>query len=289
MFEKTGINFRLIFYGVFLFIIVVGPLNFILCRYYFANVMTIVITTPLFSVLVSLLFVTVDFFGQGISTTTIRQSFTILDQQNNRSISIGRTGFYSPMTAGKIVFDLDTEVLPYFRDLERGIGKSNGEAAIAFGQNSQVLLNGWIETRKLEYFNLRKASRCDLKITFQENGGGEKEIINGLGVDLVKFAYRDDAGNLFTAQNVAAGDTVTLERSSAPTGLSPTGHSIPGSIRRMSPSNAGDRFQGNWDPLLARGHYIAEMESSPFLDPPQAGVIEKPAPSFVYGIPEKLP
>ena len=291
LFDEKGVNKNLIYWGVFFFVVVVGPVNLILCRYYFSNLMLLVITTPAFSVLVSLLFVVGDYVSQGTRPTTVTETFTILDQRSNRSISFGRIGFYTPMRAGELKFDLQTEVLPYIGNdtIERHYyrGRMSEPSTIRFEDNAQFLSSGWVQARQETYFNFRQVKRSDLKVDIQKNAEGNLEAINGLGVDIVRFLYQDTEGKPYFAESIKAGEKIVLERV-AGNQLEGKEKSMANRMYALRPGSGRDVFEDLFiSGRLGLRHYIAETDSSPFSEPVQTRTIEKPATSFIYGILEE--
>lgn len=283
IFEASEFNIRIVFWGVLLFVVIIGPVNYLLCRYYWQNMMMIVVTTPLVSVLATVVFLIGDLFSQGITPTSKMQTFTILDQDRKQAFTMGTFGVYSPLGARAPQFDLDTEILKQ-NDLDAMRRESSRKVSILFDGDRQVLYSGWVRPRQEEYFGFRNAEHSDLRVTFRRLESGGIEVLNGLPVEIRRLRFRDLQGNCFRCSSLAAGESVVMEAFEL-AGEDDPQHDLVTRFRGMDPNRCFTVAEEMWNSgFLGRGHYLAETESSAFVSPPVEGTIEKPASSYIYGI-----
>lgn len=288
MVEEKKVNQQVVFWSVFSFILMVGPINYFVARMYFKNMMAILVTTPVFSIIVTILFVIGDYMSQGFTATTTIECFTVLDEKNRQAYSVGTTGYYSPIQPGQLVFDANTELLPTYKSGSDDINSYRRPdltpADISFAQNKQILLSGWVKPRESAYFHFRQSARSDLRVAFEETKDGGIRAINGLGVEIAAIHYRHTDGKLYVGASIAAGESSILDfenRSNQQT-LSP---GIPEEINRLIPLRGRSIFSGLiQNRSMKNGHYIVETVESAFVQPGQSETIVKPKSSFIYGI-----
>lgn len=288
MVEEKKVNQQVVFWSVLSFILLVGPVNYFVARMYFKNMMAILVTTPVFSIVITILFVIGDYFSQGITATTTIECFTVLDEKNRQAYSIGTTGYYSPIQPGQLVFDANTELLPTYKsandDRYNYRRPDLTPADISFAQNKQILLSGWVKPRESAYFHFRQSAQSDLRVAFEETKDGGIRATNGLGVEIAAIYYRHTDGKLYVGDSIAAGESSILDfenRSNQQT-LPP---GIPEEINRLIPLRGRSIFSGLiQNRSMKSGHYIVETVESAFVQPGLSGTIEKPKSSFIYGI-----
>lgn len=292
MVDEKRVDLNIVFWAVLAFILLVGPINYFIARLYFKNMMAILVTTPVFSIVITVLFVIADYFSQGLTPTSITECFTILDEKNRQAYSIGTTGYYSPIQPGQLTFDTNTELLPTtnFRMEDDQFGYSRGRtnvtatADISFAQNQQILLSGWVKPRESVYFHFRQSTRSDLRVAFEATEEGGVRATNGLGVDIKSLYYRDQNAKVFVAKEILAGESSIMEFEGDGR-IWQTGNTIPEEINSLVPLRSRSIFRNMMDKRLMRnGHYIAETVESAFVQPGQSGTIVKPKSSFIYGI-----
>ena len=164
-------------------------------------------------------------------------------------------------------------MLRHFEKVNDGRGYSNRIAStgatIRFEGDSQILVSGWVSPREQGYFNFRQVKRSDLKIKFQRSENGDLEIINGLGVDIIRFRFLDRDGVSFSVKNVKAGETAVLEEKNQEPFHSDN-KDFPKVLRTVRPSASRHVFENMFDDQnIGLGHYMAETSQSAFVDPIQ--------------------
>lgn len=292
MVDEKQVDLNIVFWAVLAFILLVGPVNYFIARLYFKNMMAILVTTPVFSIVITILFVIADYFSQGLTPTSITECFTILDEKNRQAYSIGTTGFYSPIQPGQLTFDTNTELLPTTNSnmdddvysYGRGRNSVKATADISFAQNQQTLLSGWVKPRESVYFHFRQSTRSDLRVAFEVTEDGGVRATNGLGVDIKSLYYRDQNAKVFVTKEILAGESSIMEFEGDGR-IGQTGNTIPEEINSLVPLRGRSIFRNMIDKRLMRnGHYIVETVASAFVQPGQSGTIVKPTSSFIYGI-----
>jgi hypothetical protein len=132
------------------------------------------------------------------------------------------------------------------------------------------------------HFVLRKSELRRERMTITKRPDGATEAVNGLGVDLSEFWYRDETGKFFYTQSIPAGERMTLEPKPAlkPTSGAPT-------LRNLYSgdwSSLPERLKDDGPAMLAPRTYFGTMTAAPFLDDGMPGVSVRRTRSVVYGI-----
>jgi hypothetical protein len=211
---------------------------------------------------------------------------TILDENTRRASSLGWSAFYTPLSAGGgLHFSPNTEVNFQNGDEDVYRYRRRGSSAASLSidwTGEQHLASGWMSPRVPAHFIVRKSELRRERITFSRGPDGRPEAVNGLGVDLADLWYADESGQVFHAQNVAAGAKISLdpvEKLTSKTAL----------------KSLGDIYTSDWlkivkeataagPALLKPRTYLAAMESAPFFDEGLLNAKSRRAQSIVIGI-----
>ncbi len=261
---------------MFLYILVVGPINLIILHVKKLRIWTLW-TIPAFALATSLLILFYSLASEGVRSTLRIEGTTLLDQANHRAYTTGLLGIYAPITPGNgLRFDYNTEVTPL---IEQRLGRNEGVSRTVDWTTGQHLKSGWVQSRTPAHFGLRKPETRRERITLERDPDGTLAIVNGLGADIEQLWLRDDKGMTHHSGPITGGARSKLTR----TTNSPTGDTFqPASIIQR------EQFT-NSPPALIRGSYYAILQSTPFLETPLPGKLKLRRASSVYGILEPAP
>ncbi len=213
--EKTGINIRAFLMLMFLFVIVVGPVNyFLLLRK--KSKAWVLFTAPVISLATCVIIVGYAYAIEGIRKETRIGSFTILDQRNHEATTLGIEAFYCRITPGSgLSFSPRTEVTPMIQGENRysrysGYRRSGTYPHQVNWTENQHLSSGWIKPRIPAYFFTRKPEKRRERIRLITKNG-TKKIVNGFGTNILKIYITDHSGTVYTAKNITAGSEAILD------------------------------------------------------------------------------
>jgi hypothetical protein len=215
---------------------------------------------------------------------------TILDENTRRASSLGWSAFYTPLSSGGgLHFSPNTEVNFQNYDADDFVGyrsyrnRSSSTAALSIDwTREQHLTAGWLSPRVPAHFIVRKSENRRERITFSRGPDGRPEAVNGLGAELADLWYADESGNLFHAQNIAAGSKISLNAVESP----PSGAGLK-SFREFYTSDwskAAEEAAKKGPALLKPRMYMAVMESAPFFDQGLQNANSRREQSVVIGI-----
>jgi hypothetical protein len=283
--DDVGVPVKGLLALMLVFAIVIGPLNmFWLARK--KRKLWLFWTVPLISFVTCFAVISFMAVTEGWQGRSRIEGFTVLDENSRRASTLGWTGFYTPLLPrGGLHFSNETEVSYQNGGDDYGYGyrsrRSAGSALTMDWTKDQHLASGWLTPRVPAHFVLRRSELRRERMTITKAADGSVEAVNGLGADLSEFWYRDEAGNVFRAESIAAGGRATLKPIPRPT---PPG---PASLRVVYTgdwSALGERMKFEGPGLLQPRTYLAVMESAPFVDDGMPGASVRKTRSAVYGI-----
>jgi hypothetical protein len=279
--ENVKIPVRGIVFIMLAFVITIGPVNiFFLSR---KNRRTWLLwTIPAISFVTSLVVFAYSMFREGVTSDVRIEGFTLLDQGARRATTHGITAFYCPLTpGGGLTFGSETEATPF---IEVGDYRRGNSREVDWTQ-AQHLQRGWVTARVPAHFGLRKSETRRERIQL-EPAGAQLSAVNGLGASVRSLWVADQAGRVFTATNIVAGQkAILLQSGDTPKVTQRLG------FRALAEQVGFSQLAGfsatNAVAYLLPGTYIAELETNPFLEN-GLGVRAKSARtksrSVVYGI-----
>jgi hypothetical protein len=298
--EDFGLPVRGLFLLMVGFVAVIGPVNLIVLGRKKRRIW-LLWTVPVISMITCAAVFGYMLVSEGWHAHARAEAITILDENSRRASTIGWIGFYSPLTpSGGLHFGSDTELAAQLTDENWYMRRSSGTARTLDWTSDQHLMSGWVTARTPAQFMLRKSESRRERVEITRNGASEYSIVNGLGADIQRFLFADDAGQTFGASDIPAGSQTVLK----PTGKLPAGATWASDLRTVYAAGAhsiapsrGSWVPGNWlrsidhayrmpNDLLQPGRYIAVLESSPFVD---EGLKAKhrQTKSIVVGIPRE--
>jgi hypothetical protein len=280
--DDIGVPVRGLFVLMILFAVVIGPLNIWLLTRWKRRIW-LLWTVPAISLVTCMAVFAYMIVAEGWQGRAVVTAFTVLDEKEQRATTLGRTAYYSPLTPGSgLHFPLATEITLL------GVGDYNasGSECSLDWTRDQHLRSGWVSARVPAHFQIRKSEPRRERVTFDRKG---QTITNGLGVDIKTFWLMDEAGRVFSAAEVGAGQQAALQ----PAKLPPL--SGPREAAPRDPSLRPLFLEGEWAHLtgkvakspqlaLVPGSYLAIVESSPFLEQGLEGAHRRATDSAVLGL-----
>ncbi len=259
-----------------LFTIVIGPVNlFLLSRQ--NRRIWMLWTVPVISFFTCMAvfgYMVVSEGWQGHAAVT---GLTILDEVEKRATSLGRTGFYTPLTPSDGVhFSTETEVQPLGNE-----HSSNTSACAIDWTTDQHLTRGWVSARVPAHFLLRKseARREGVKVSRE---GDSLVLVNRLGADIHVLHLADEKGQLYRAENIKAGERTVLTPRRAK--IRPQPNAWRGLFTSSNPGKFAKEMPEKADEILLPRTYLAVVEGSPFLEQGLKGAAVTNLPSVVLGM-----
>jgi hypothetical protein len=288
--DDVGVPVKGLLALMLVFAIVIGPLNMIwLARK--KRKLWLFWTVPLISFVTCFAVISFMAVTEGWSGRSRIEGFTVLDENSRRASTLGWTGFYTPLLPrGGLHFSPETEVSYQngdddyssygYRSRSR---RSAGSALTIDWTRDQHLSSGWLTPRVPAHFVLRRSELRRERMTITKAADGSVEAVNGLGADLSAFWYRDEAGNLFHAKGISAGERATLNPTQW-TAANAAGAKTLRNIYTGDWSAIAQRAESDGPGLLQPRTYLAVMESAPFVDDGMPGASVRRTRSVVYGI-----
>jgi len=317
--EDLGVPVRGMMVLMILFVILAGPVNLTLLSRMDRRLWALW-TVPLMALLFSLTVFLYVSFAEGWTATRRTSAITLLDQTHHLATTIGRTGFYAPITpGGGLHYDAATELTPHlaFHTGRHGWQEGRGHGRTIDWTRGQWLASGWVSARVPAHFSIRKHERRRERLTVEVEADGRRVAVNGLGTDIRKLLVRDGDGGHYAAGPIPAGARRILE----PVKAASVSFSLPPGAPPPRSSRPAPRQQGGWvlsdwftsewtdrpqeaardpepgmelhhphfglarlAPALGPHTYLAVVDRTPFIEPGLASARERPAPSLVYGL-----
>jgi hypothetical protein len=257
--EDLGIPVKGLFVLMFLFVLTIGPINFLVVSRLKRRIW-LLWTTPLISLATCLLVFGYMLLSEGWEGQLRSATLTLLDETTQRATTIGWTGVYSPLTPSDgLHFSYETEVIP--QRFYEGRGGGARSCTLDWSRD-QHFDSGWIEARVPAHFKVRKSEMRRERVALERQPDGRWSMVNLLGSAIQRFWYADDKGAIHVAENVAPGARTTLkltekQSEAATTSILSLGGEWMSSMQLLT---------ANPQRYVRPGGYLAELDDSPFLE-----------------------
>lgn len=259
------------------FIIVVGPLNiFLLARK--NRRIWMLWTVPLISFTTCGVVFLYSIFNEGITPTVRMEGVTLLDHTSHRATTLGRLAYYCPLTpSGGLRFDFESEIFPI---VERG-WRGGGTSKTMNWNQAQHLESGWLQARMPGHFAVRQSKTQRERVQFEKQADGRWAAVNGLGAAVRRLEFKDPDNVIWHLDNLEVGNkAIMTKQGDAPRNTSMKFlRDLYQSGRWTSEGRSGMPQSG-----LTSGTYVAELESTPFIDTGLEGKMHTRLGSVVLGI-----
>jgi hypothetical protein len=259
--DDLGIPVRGLFVLMFLFTLGIGPINLLFLSRLKKRIWMLW-TTPLISLATCVAVFGYMLISEGWEGQLRTDTLTLLDETTHRATTIGWTGVYSPLTPSDgLHFSYETEVISQrFLEGEAGGARS---CTIDWSQD-QHLAAGWVEARVPAHFKVRKSELRRERVTLQHEADGRWSMVNGLGAAIRRFWFADDQGQMYQAEEIAAGARafLTIVETESQALTTNVGNVLSAANWISQMKDLAEKPQRYLHP----GNYLAEVDDSPFLE-----------------------
>lgn len=261
---------------LFLFVLVIGPLNYIYLWRKKRQVL-LVVTVPLFSIAFIALLTGYAFFLQGFGVRSRVVTFTVLDQNSKRAATRSSASLYPGgfRPSGGVRFTSDAAIFPMGID---GTGP-RGNMTLDLTQE-QRWQTGFLRARTPGNFDQISVRPARERMSIRREGD-RLQVVNGLGAPLRQLVYRDGGQTWSLGTKVSAGGKADLKADK----------SKPADMFGKYLNDAGvtrPKFQNIVDNQPDHS-YLAVLETSPFWDPGVANADERQSFHLVLGYLDEQP
>jgi hypothetical protein len=266
---------------MFLFAIVIGPVNLVLLSRIKRRIWMLW-TVPTISALTCFFVLGYMILAEGWSGHARVAGVTLLDQIEERATTLGRVGYYSPLTPSDgLRFAEDVELSAY------GSDHSTSENSCALNWvGQQHFARGWVTARVPTHYRLRRSeTQTKQRLVVTRNRDGEIHVVNALGTDISQLALADEKGQVFVADGkIPAGQEAVLKR---------RGNDVVN--RKPFDAYRSLYTQTNWGvvqtiqsykegELLVPNSYSAVLDQTPFLEQGLGWASRKTSSSLLLGV-----
>ena len=200
--KTPSVPFRLIQLALLAYIIIVGPVNyFIFVRKKKKNVLILLLTVPI----ISIVFVALVFLAMGIvegwQTRASAVGVTFLDQQGKMAYTRAGVQMYASFPVREMKFDpADSVTFSNTKKIDIRLG-------------SEQVISGPNQARIPLSYTISRAERHLEQLRVTRNADGGISVMNGLGVPLSNLIVKLEDGGIWTAGSVVQpGESVALAR-----------------------------------------------------------------------------
>ena len=196
------------------FTIVIGPLNYAwLWRR--KQLYLLVLTIPVIAFVTSASLFIYAALADGFGVKSRVQSLTVLNQNNNTAVAMGRLALYAGMAPSSgLTFSANTAMYPIWRS-----GANFESGRLDWTNNNQHLTQGWLRSRTLTQF--ATVSHRDERGRLEIRPGPQPDrlsVSNGLAWKVAALYVIDDKSQIFSGSDLPAGaatELVRIERTKA--------------------------------------------------------------------------
>ncbi|MDD3146073.1 MAG: hypothetical protein PHD82_02115 [Candidatus Riflebacteria bacterium] len=257
--EIETVSARWLMLLIYLFAFIIGPVN-VYFLHKTGRRIFVFLTVPIAS-LACCVFIYAYYLVFESSTLLVKkQTLTLLDERENRAVMLGNYSVFSARSRPEgLKFDMQTEVFPLNRDDYR---VSDGGKYISLDED-QHFKDGWVKPKIPRYVHVRSIQTRRERVTLSVKNG-RLQLMNGLGVDIIKLHLKTADGKTYIIENLGAGNMAELQEQRS--GVANTAVTTPAEIFsehwfRLMP-DISSYFQTSY---LRPGTYIASLRESPFL------------------------
>ena len=255
---KAMTSVSLLIVLVFVFALLIGPVNFYFLNLYKKRIL-IFVSVPLIAlVCCSIIFIYFLLFEYG-RLNIYRQSFIMLDENTNTSLILG----------GELIISGKAINEPLSFPINSIVGTNKGR----YGRESSSQVKGlkldknqnfaynWIKAKEPFSYSVVSIKQDRSRVEFNRNGSNI-EILNGLGADIRVIYYRDENDNIYQGSNIKSGSKASISRNSNNYHQNSSPLDVYNLFKNYDkPVDAAESFIRNLRP----GEYIAALKKDPFL------------------------
>ncbi len=266
---------------VFVFALLLGPVNFYFLNQYKKRILIFVSVPIIALVCCSIIFIYFLIFEYG-RLDIFRQSFVLLDENSNTSVVLG----------GELIISGKSLNEPLSFPINSIVGFNNGYYRRESGSlvkgikldKTQNFVYNWIKAKEPFFYSVVSIKQDRSRVEFNKSGS-DYEILNGLGADISLIYYREDYNKVYHGSNIRAGSKATITKTSNNYRMNPNTIDLYSMFKNYNkPADSAESFVKNLKP----GEYFAVLKSDPFLkqDLDRKGNVREMG-CFVYGVSKK--
>jgi hypothetical protein len=199
---------------VSLFVIVIGPLNYLVLSRK-KKLPLLIVTAPVGAAAVTLLLFAYGLLWDGLGVRVRARSLTILDQEQGEVSHVARLSYFAGLAPTEgLQLPIDVAQYPMYYSRFEGRRRSTQhssrylERELKWG-DTQRLTEGWIPTRSPVQFQQIRARRCDKQLVV-ETAGESLRLKNQLQTPILHVALEDYQGRMYWADAIAPGDQLVV-------------------------------------------------------------------------------
>ena len=255
---KAMTSVSLLIVLVFVFALLIGPVNFYFLNLYKKRILIFVSVPLIAAVCCSIIFLYFLLFEYG-RLDIYRQSFVLLDENTNTSVVFG----------GELIISGKAMNEPLSFPINSIVGTNKGRyaresASMVKGiklDKTQNLTYNWIKAKEPFVYSIVSIKQDRSRVEFNSNGSNI-EVLNGLGADIRVIFYRDEYEKVYQGSNIKAGSKASISKSSNSYRMNPGSIDLFNFFKNYDkPVDSAESFVRN----LRAGEYIAVLKKDPFL------------------------
>jgi hypothetical protein len=208
--EGTGRVPVLWFLGfISLFVVVIGPVNYLWLNRS-RRLYMLLVTVPIGAAIVTASLFGYALLSDGLGTQLRARSYSHIDQRTGRLAGWSRQTYYAGLApSGGLKFPRDTAVYPIDE-----FPSERNRRELAWSDEEQQLRLGYLSSRESTQFLTVRSGETSARLLVEPGAGGTPpRVTNELGATITHLMLRDKDGLYYRADDVEAGATVMLTRS----------------------------------------------------------------------------
>lgn len=189
-----------------LFVIVIGPVNYLLLRSA-SRLNWLIVTVPSGAALVTLALISFALFSDGFGVKLRTRGVTLLDQRSGEAVTWSRQSYYAGLAPSSgFNFPRDAAVF----EINQSPDDRDQDQVMLLSNDAQHLKRGYFRSRITHQMLVIRPSETKLKLAIAEQGDS-LVVENLLETDVKQVVITGkDGDHLFAAENLKAGEKRTL-------------------------------------------------------------------------------
>jgi hypothetical protein len=195
-----------------LFVLIIGPLNYLLLRAY-DRLHLMVLTTPLCALVASAGLFGYAVIADGFGAKARMRSVTLLDQASGEMANLGRVSLYAGITPSEgLSVPADTAIYPILPGWNEYSASEVRQPPkeLVWTDDTQQLTSGWIPSRTTAQYYTLRANKTERKLRIAA-APDKVRVTNELGAAIEWLFVNDDANKTWIAPKLAEGASAQLK------------------------------------------------------------------------------
>ncbi|MEM6391598.1 MAG: hypothetical protein AAF797_02365 [Planctomycetota bacterium] len=291
MLERLDLPVRGLLGLMLVFTLVIGPVN-VLVLSKLKKRMWLLWTVPLLAVLFGGGVLGYSIVSEGVRPRARTVAVTVLDQTTRRSVTLGGTGYYAPLTPGDgLRYPLSAEVTPCVEDIYGyygGWGSDAGRPRRMDVTTDQHMSEGWIVARVPAHLVVRLPEVRRERLDIRPAEGGGLSVVNGLGKPIRRLVIADAQGMIYRLGSIAAGASAVSgpgepRQEGHLRTRSPLEEAVSASPMLAAANLEGMTFENADTSSFPASTYLAVLDNDSFLEPGLDNLVSHEVRGVVIG------